>query len=50
MGGVRAWMQGKTPESLAPGPRDTPGGFQSFEHRWALAEAFRFHQRSERRA
>jgi selenocysteine lyase/cysteine desulfurase len=23
----------------------TPGGFHSFEHRWALAEAFRFHQR-----
>ncbi len=22
----------------------TPGGFHSFEHRWALAEAFRFHQ------
>lgn len=23
----------------------TPGGFHSFEHRWALAEAFQFHQR-----
>jgi selenocysteine lyase/cysteine desulfurase len=23
----------------------TPGGFHSFEHRWALAEAFRFHER-----
>jgi isopenicillin-N epimerase len=23
----------------------TPGGFHSFEHRWALAAAFRFHQR-----
>jgi isopenicillin-N epimerase len=22
----------------------TPGGFHSFEHRWALAEAFKFHQ------
>src|SRR5205823_6716832 len=21
----------------------TPGGFHSFEHRWALADAFRFH-------
>ena len=21
----------------------TPGGFHSFEHRWALSEAFRFH-------
>jgi selenocysteine lyase/cysteine desulfurase len=39
----KLWMQGKTPKSLPPGPRVTPGGFQSFEHRWALAEAFRFH-------
>jgi isopenicillin-N epimerase len=23
----------------------TPGGFHSFEHRWALSEAFRFHRR-----
>jgi selenocysteine lyase/cysteine desulfurase len=28
-----------------PGAYMTPGGFHSFEHRWALAEAFRFHQR-----
>jgi selenocysteine lyase/cysteine desulfurase len=40
---IKLWMQGKTPESLPPGPRVTPGGFQSFEHRWALADAFRFH-------
>ena len=33
------------PTSLPPGPRVTPGGFQAFEHRWALAEAFSFHQR-----
>lgn len=26
-----------------PGAEMTPGGFHSFEHRWALAEAFRFH-------
>jgi isopenicillin-N epimerase len=26
-----------------PGAANTPGGFHSFEHRWALAEAFRFH-------
>jgi isopenicillin-N epimerase len=39
----KLWMQGKTPESLPPGPRVTPGGFQAFEHRWALAEAFRLH-------
>ena len=28
-----------------PGSAMTPGGFHSFEHRWALAEAFRFHRR-----
>ena len=27
----------------------TPGGFHSFEHRWALAEAFRFHGRIGKR-
>jgi isopenicillin-N epimerase len=30
--------------SATPGAANTPGGFHSFEHRWALAEAFRFHQ------
>jgi len=39
----KLWMQGKTPESLPPGPRVSPGGFHAFEHRWAVAEAFRFH-------
>ncbi|HYX87746.1 MAG TPA: aminotransferase class V-fold PLP-dependent enzyme [Gaiellaceae bacterium] len=28
-----------------PGSAMTPGGFHSFEHRWALAEAFAFHRR-----
>jgi selenocysteine lyase/cysteine desulfurase len=27
-----------------PGPNATPGGFHTFEHRWALAEAFALHQ------
>jgi selenocysteine lyase/cysteine desulfurase len=26
-----------------PGPWSTPGGYHSFEHRWALAEAFELH-------
>jgi selenocysteine lyase/cysteine desulfurase len=26
-----------------PGPRFTPGGWHSFEHRWALAQAFEHH-------
>jgi selenocysteine lyase/cysteine desulfurase len=39
------WMEGKPPPEGRPGRTNTPGGFHSFEHRWALAEAFRFHQR-----
>ncbi|HEV2780246.1 MAG TPA: aminotransferase class V-fold PLP-dependent enzyme [Actinophytocola sp.] len=27
-----------------PGGAATPGGYHSFEHRWALTEAFQFHQ------
>jgi isopenicillin-N epimerase len=32
-----------------PGAEMTPGGFHAFEHRWALAEAFRFHMRIGKR-
>lgn len=28
---------------VTPGSYHSPGGFHSFEHRWALGEAFRFH-------
>jgi selenocysteine lyase/cysteine desulfurase len=42
--GMIAWMGGESPEPPQPGPRATPGGYHSFEHRWALAEAFAFHQ------
>jgi selenocysteine lyase/cysteine desulfurase len=43
-GAFELWMKGQPPDSLPPGPRTTPGGFQSFEHRWSLPEAFAFHQ------
>jgi isopenicillin-N epimerase len=39
-----AWMKGTTPDGPG-GPLATPGGFHSFEHRWALGEAFAFHKR-----
>lgn len=42
---LEAWMHGQPPDALPPGPRTSPGGFHSFEHRWALSEAFRFHQK-----
>jgi selenocysteine lyase/cysteine desulfurase len=38
-----AWLSGSAPGGIADGRRLTPGGFHSFEHRWALAEAFAFH-------
>jgi selenocysteine lyase/cysteine desulfurase len=39
-----AWIEGRAPTDTPPGPLMTPGGFHSFEHRWALAEAFAFHE------
>ncbi len=38
-----AWLEGTPPRMLSPGRTMTPGGYHSFEHRWALAEAFAFH-------
>lgn len=40
---IGAWMRRLEPADVISGPAMTPGGYQSFEHRWALAEAFRFH-------
>ena len=31
-------------DGLSSGSLNTPGGFHSFEHRWALSEAFNLHQ------
>lgn len=39
----RMWMKDIPPEEIPWGQVMTPGGFHSFEHRWALADAFRFH-------
>lgn len=38
-----AWLDGRAPDRANPGLWATPGGFHSFEHRWALAQAFGFH-------
>jgi selenocysteine lyase/cysteine desulfurase len=38
-----AWIEGRPPSDTPPGPLMTPGGFHSFEHRWALTEGFGFH-------
>ena len=37
-----AWLAGGVPGPLPAGPLMTPGGFHSFEHRWALTEGFAF--------
>ncbi len=39
-----AWLSGTLPTGIPDGARLTPGGFHSFEHRWALTAAFRFHE------
>jgi selenocysteine lyase/cysteine desulfurase len=39
-----AWLSGDIPRGAPDGARLTPGGFHSFEHRWALTEAFEFHE------
>ncbi|MDE3017483.1 MAG: aminotransferase class V-fold PLP-dependent enzyme [Nitrospirota bacterium] len=39
----RIWMQEIPPHEVPRSALMTPGGFHSFEHRWALNEAFRFH-------
>ena len=36
-----AWLNG-TAAAVRAGPLHTPGGFHTFEHRWALADAFRW--------
>jgi selenocysteine lyase/cysteine desulfurase len=38
------WMKIIPPRPLPPAVHMTPGGFHSFEHRWALDQAFIFHQ------
>jgi selenocysteine lyase/cysteine desulfurase len=38
-----AWIEGREPDELPPAAAMTPGGFHSFEHRWALAAAFDWH-------
>jgi isopenicillin-N epimerase len=37
-----AWIRGEAPGATSAAMM-TPGGFHSFEHRWALGEAFDFH-------
>ncbi|KXI30805.1 aminotransferase class V-fold PLP-dependent enzyme [Paraglaciecola hydrolytica] len=37
------WLGGMTQDQVPIGEHMSPGGFHSFEHRWALPEAFKLH-------
>lgn len=37
------WLGGSTQDQVPVGEHMTPGGFHSFEHRWALPQAFYLH-------
>ena len=39
-----AWALDREPRGPTDAERVTPGGFKAFDHQWALAEAFSFHQ------
>jgi selenocysteine lyase/cysteine desulfurase len=39
-----AWANDRAPTGPSTAIGMTPGGYHSFEHRWALADAFRFHR------
>jgi selenocysteine lyase/cysteine desulfurase len=43
MAAFQAWISG-APVPATTADMMTPGGFHSFEHRWALGEAFEFHR------
>src|SRR5262245_20946736 len=43
MAAYEAWIKGVEPPPTTADMM-TPGGFHSFEHRWALGEAFEFHR------
>lgn len=44
MEAYQIWMNARPPGELPPGAVMTPGGFHSFEHRWAVDKGFEFHK------
>jgi len=42
-GSYEVWLGGMTQDQVPLGEHMSPGGFHSFEHRWALPEAFNLH-------
>jgi Selenocysteine lyase len=45
----RAWKHDQAPQGPTRASWVSPGGYHAFEHQWAIAEAFRFHQRIGRK-
>jgi selenocysteine lyase/cysteine desulfurase len=45
-----AWIENRPPTDAPPGALMTPGGFHSFEHRWAVPEAVEVHAKLGGRA
>ncbi|HTM58440.1 MAG TPA: aminotransferase class V-fold PLP-dependent enzyme, partial [Candidatus Udaeobacter sp.] len=45
MSAYGAWMDGKVLSTPTNAARVTPGGFQAYEHQWAMGAAFDLHQR-----
>ncbi|HUP44163.1 MAG TPA: aminotransferase class V-fold PLP-dependent enzyme [Thermoanaerobaculia bacterium] len=44
-GPIEAWFEGVAPSPPARAAWFSPGGFQAYEHYWALPSAFEFHRR-----
>jgi isopenicillin-N epimerase len=44
-----AWMKNRALQGPTRASWVSPGGYHAFEHQWAMAEAFQFHQRIGRR-
>lgn len=44
----QSWLENRDPRSPSTAARVTPGGFKTFEHQWAMREAFEFHRRTGR--
>ncbi|WP_296358347.1 aminotransferase class V-fold PLP-dependent enzyme [Ramlibacter sp.] len=42
---ANAWRESRTPAGPVQAAWVSPGGFLAYEHIWAIAEAFRFHER-----
>lgn len=40
-----AWVEGHPPRGLAHGAMFSPGGFQAYEHHWAVPPAIEFHEK-----